>query len=272
MISWLFIHPADVIKVRMQLSTTNPHPTIPPYRGLFHAASVITRTEGIAAMYSGLSAALTRQLTYTTLRLGFYATLRAKVEDADGGLAMWKKFGVGMIAGGGASAISTPVEVAMVRMYADGAKEEGKRRGYRNVGNALWRIGTEEGLRGLWSGVGPTVGRSMVVNCVQLGTYDQAKETYRKFGVPDGIGLHGLASATSGLVYSTVSLPIDNAKTRMQEQGKGGRYKGLVGSLITVGREEGVRSLWKGFVPYFSRCAGHTVAMFLVLEQVSKVI
>lgn len=262
-LSWLFIHPADVIKVRMQLSTTSSALTSnrpPPYRNIVHAAQHISRNEGISALYSGLSAALTRQVTYTTLRLGLYATLRDAVSDEHGYLSMWSKFGVGIAAGGLASAVSTPVEVAMVRMYADGAAEKGTRRGYRNVGDALLRIAREEGVFGLWSGASPTIARSMVVNCVQLGTYDNAKDLYQRWGLQDGILLHTAASMTSGFFYSVVSLPIDSAKTRLQNQRplkEGGfKYRGLIHTVGVVAREEGVMNLWRGFVPYFSRCAG----------------
>lgn len=211
-------------------------------------------------MYSGLSAALTRQVTYTTLRLGLYTTLRDAVSDEHGHLSIWSKFGVGIAAGGLASAVSNPVEVAMVRMYSDGAAEQATKRGYRNVGDALWRIAREEGVFGLWSGASPTIARSMVVNCVQLGTYDNAKDIYQQYGLKDGFLLHVAASMTSGFCYSVVTLPIDSAKTRLQNQRRlqdgGFKYRGLMHTIGVVVREEGVASLWRGFMPYFSRCAG----------------
>lgn len=276
-LSWLVIHPADVVKVRMQLAGEGTSHT--PYRGFIHAARSISRIEGISAMYSGLSAALTRQLSYTTLRLGLYSSLRDHFANTDGTISMSYKFALGTAAGGIASAISTPVELSMVRMYSDGAATASQRRGYRNIGDALIRIGREEGLLGLWRGATPTIVRSMVVNCVQLGVYDQAKEMYSGLGFSifqDGIPLHLVASTSSGFCYSVVTLPIDSAKTRLQNQRRGPdgsfRYRNLGQAIVKVARDEGVMSLWKGFSPYFSRCAGHTVMMFLVLEQVKKVL
>lgn len=275
-LSWLLIHPADVIKVRMQIAGEGTTET--PYRGFLHAARTISKTEGVQAMYSGLSAALTRQITYTTLRLGLYSTFRDAYMKDHSSISTGAKFGIGMAAGGIASAIATPVELSMVRMYSDGAAEASKRRGYRNIFDALWRIAREEGIRGLWRGATPTVARSMVVNCVQLGTYDQAKEVFSGLGIgvlQDGVPLHFAASTTSGFCYSVVTLPIDSAKTRLQNQRPVDGvmpYRNLVHAMVKVSRLEGVTALWKGFTPYFSRCAGHTVAMFLVLEQVRKVL
>lgn len=234
----------------------------PVYRGVFHAVSTISRTEGVSAMYSGLSAALTRQVTYTTLRLGLYSTMRdRRAAETGRPLSLVEKFGLATAAGGVASAISTPVEVSMVRMYADGAADKAHRRGYRNIGDALWRIAREEGVFGLWRGATPTIVRSMVVNCVQLGTYDQAKEVYgRVGGMRDGVPLHIAASATSGFCYSVATLPIDSAKTRLQNQRAlpdgSFKYRNLVQTVGNVVKEEGVLALWRGFLPYFSRCAG----------------
>lgn len=57
-LSWLVIHPADVVKVRMQLAGEGS--TQSPYRGFLHAMRSISQAEGMGALYSGLSAALTR--------------------------------------------------------------------------------------------------------------------------------------------------------------------------------------------------------------------
>lgn len=278
-LSWLVIHPFDVTKVRMQLAGEGASQS--HYRGFVHAMHSISRTEGVGALYGGLSAALTRQVIYTTLRLGLYSSFRDSwAESHDGKVSLSAKFGVGMLSGGIASAISTPVEVSMVRMYNDGAVKNSnpaKQRGYRNIGDALFRIAREEGINGLWRGATPTVVRSMVVNCVQLGTYDAAKESIlRNSAVKDGVGVHLIASTISGLCYSVATLPIDSAKTRMQNQHKNGDgswpYRNLMHAVVKVGKEEGVLALWRGFVPYFSRCAGHTVVMFLVLEQIKTLL
>ena len=45
------------------------------------------------------------------------------------------------------------------------------------------------------------------------------------------------------------------------------KYTGLAQTIGRVVAEEGVLSLWRGFPPYFLRSGGHTVFMFLFLEQ-----
>ncbi|OSX75952.1 hypothetical protein BU14_0215s0013, partial [Porphyra umbilicalis] len=225
----------------------------------------IVAAGGPSALYTGLSAALTRQVTYTTMRLGLYSTFRAAVVG-DGADApppsLAQKLGIGLAAGGTAAAACCPVEVAMVRMYADGSLPPAQRRNYAHVGSALTRMWAEEGVATLWRGAGPTVARACVVSAVQLGVYDQAKQSYAGWGAPDGVGLHLAASVTSGLAYSIVSLPIDIAKSKQQFQHRE--------TIARVAREEGLRKLYAGFGAYFLRCGGHTVGMFLAYEQLNK--
>lgn len=191
-----------------------------------------------------------------------YTSLRDKwASEHNGQVSVSAKFGIGMLSGATASAISTPVEVSMVRMYNDGASSAAKggtSRGYRNIADALYRIGRDEGVRGLWAGAGPTIVRSMVVNCVQLGVYDAAKERILKSSVTkgqDSVGVHLVASTVSGFCYSVATLPIDSAKTRMQNQhrNKDGTlpYRNLMHAIVKVGSEEGVLSLFKGYVLHF---------------------
>ena len=57
----------------------------------------------------------------------------------------------------------------------------------------------------------------MVVNAAQLATYSQAKQAIKGTGhIQDGIFCHFVASMISGLVTTIASMPVDIAKTRLQ--------------------------------------------------------
>lgn len=58
----------DVVKNRMQVSGIGSK--VKEHKTSFHAMRAILKNEGITAMYSGLTAGLLRQATYTTARLG----------------------------------------------------------------------------------------------------------------------------------------------------------------------------------------------------------
>eukprot|EP00026_Physarum_polycephalum_P012453 Phypoly_transcript_12762.p1 GENE.Phypoly_transcript_12762~~Phypoly_transcript_12762.p1 ORF type:complete len:307 (+),score=44.96 Phypoly_transcript_12762:82-1002(+) len=267
------VQPVDLIKTRMQLS--GEMGKAPAYRSSFHALTSIAQTEGIRNLYKGLSAGLLRQATYGTTRFGAYNNLSRMFTSTDeNGKPKPLNFGLKLLAGSGAGAIGavvgTPAEIALIRMTSDGRLPPEQRRGYKNVFDALLRMSREEGVVTMWRGCGPTVGRAVILNAAQLGTYDQAKQMLLQTGMfGNNLGTHFTASLISGFISTAVSIPIDMAKTRIQNM-KHGEYKGALDCIFKTAKNEGVFSLWKGFTPYFLRLGPHTIITFIVLEQMNK--
>ncbi|KYQ48768.1 Mitochondrial 2-oxoglutarate/malate carrier protein [Trachymyrmex zeteki] len=259
-----FVQPLDLIKNRMQLSGTKT--------STLSVTSSILKNEGVLALYSGLSAGLMRQATYTTTRLGIYTWL-LEVSSKDTQPNFIVKAVLGMAAGCVGAFVGTPAEVALIRMTADGRLSIADRRNYKNVFDALFRIIKEEGLFTLWRGAIPTMGRAMVVNAAQLASYSQAKQALLDTGYfEENIVLHFASSMISGLVTTAASMPVDIAKTRIQNMktinGKP-EFTGAIDVLTKVIKNEGLFALWKGFFPYYARLGPHTVLTFIFLEQMT---
>ncbi|CAH8833700.1 unnamed protein product [Trichobilharzia szidati] len=268
------VQPLDLVKNRMQMSGVGGGASA-GQRNSFQVLLSVIRNEGFFAIYSGLSAGLLRQATYSTARLGIYTNLfeqysKLKHESPN----FFMKIGIAVSAGVCGAFIGTPAEICLIRMTSDGRLPPAERRNYSNVFNALIRITREEGLLTLWRGAIPTMGRAAVVNGAQLATYSQAKQKILETGyLTDGLGVHTLASLLSGFTTSVFSLPIDIAKTRIQNMkiidGKP-EYKNMGDVILRVIRNEGFLSLWKGFTPYFLRIGPHTVLTFIFLEQLNN--
>ena len=94
-------------------------------------------------------------------------------------------------------------------MSNDAAQPLAQRRNYSSVGNAFTRIVAEEGPSAFFRGVGPFVNRAMLVGAVQVGTYDQFRETFRDAGVHSEVLRVFYASMSSGLIYSIVTMPFE---------------------------------------------------------------
>ncbi|KAB0793057.1 hypothetical protein PPYR_12677 [Photinus pyralis] len=263
-----FVQPLDLVKTRMQIAGTTKE-----YSTTFQAVRGILAKEGLFAMYTGLSAGLLRQATYTTTRLGVYTWLFEMCSSEGKPPSFIMKAALGMGAGVAGAFVGTPAEVALIRMTSDGRLPLAERRNYKSVFDALIRIVREEGVLALWRGVGPTMGRAMVVNAAQLASYSQAKQLLVSTGYFDeNIFLHFVASMLSGLVTTTASMPVDIAKTRIQNMkiidGKP-EYKGGMDVVLKVITKEGPLMLWKGFLPYYARLGPHTVLTFIFLEQLN---
>ena len=199
-----------------------------------------------------LSAALLRQATYTTTRLGVYNSLEERMTRADGTPPPFlAKAAIGMTAGAVGAVVGTPSEVALIRMMSDGRLPADQRRGYKNVFDALKRVVVEEGVLTLWRGTGPTVLRAMALNAAQLASYSQAKELLvRLGGLHDGVGLHLAASLCSGFIATAVSLPVDITKTKIQTMKTVNgtpEFKGAFDVLTKTIQREGFFRLWKGY-------------------------
>jgi len=280
----LLVQPFDVVKTRMQLTQSVQGAQAP---GPLYVLRAIVVQEGASKLYAGLSAGLFRQITYTTTRLGVYGVLLEELthirkaqqassahdgESQRQGVALpfsWKA-GAGLTAGTIGALVGTPAEVALIRMMADGRLPPERRRNYRSVFDALIRIVREEGIMTLWRGALPTVGRAALLNMAQLGTYSQAKEMILSTGlVGDHLGTHVLASTCSGFAATCISLPLDNAKTKLQHM-RDREYAGMLDALLKTSRSEGIPALWRGFMPYFLRLTPHTIGAFVLLEQLKK--
>lgn len=295
-------HPLDLIKVRMQLqgeshvpnpslrpafayngaaatTMTNTHfPAPPPRVGPISVGVKIFRTEGIAALYSGVSATMLRQCLYSTTRMGLYEIFREKWSDPNSGnFPLDRKIAAGLLAGGIGAAVGNPADVAMVRMQADGRLPAAQRRNYKGVVDAITRMAKQEGVTSLWRGSSLTVNRAMIVTASQLASYDQIKETILEKGLmKDGLGTHVTASFAAGFVASVASNPVDVIKTRVMnmkvEAGVEPPYKGALDCALKTVKCEGPMALYKGFIPTISRQGPFTVVLFVTLEQVRKIL
>ena len=88
------------------------------------------------------------------------------------------KLGMGCFSGGVAAFCSNPIEVTLVRMQADGRLPLAQRRNYSNMFNGLCRIGSEDGAKAYMAGVVPAMLRAMIVNMLQVRSYDDILNTY----------------------------------------------------------------------------------------------
>ncbi|KAH8379012.1 hypothetical protein KR009_002616 [Drosophila setifemur] len=270
MLATSLLQPLDLVKTRMQMSAGTG---VREYGSSFEVLAKVLRREGFGAIYNGLSAGLLRQSSYAAARMCFYQMeMDAYRSKFDHNPTLMGTLGMGVLAGAVGAVCANPAELALVRMMADNRMAPGDRRNYRNVADAFVRIVKTEGVTTLWRGCLPTVARGMVINMVQLSSYLQIKKQLRGH-LDGGLQLQLSSAMVSGLLTTVASLPLDLAKTRIQQMvvvdGKP-EYSGTLDVLAKVVKNEGVFALWKGFTPYLCRVAPHTVVSLLFLEQLNK--
>lgn len=180
---------------------------------------------------------------------------------------------IGAITGGMAAYISCPMEVAVVRLSNDVTLPLDERRNYKGVVDTATRIVKEEGIGAFWRGSGPFVTRAMMVGVFQVATLDQFKVLYCELlgQRRDSIANVFSSAMTSGLIYSIATMPLEATKNRMASQKPDPvthklPYTGTLQTLRLVTKQEGFFAFYNGFLPYYIRCGGHTVTMFIFVQ------
>lgn len=261
---WCIVHPCNTLAVRWNLASMQGKAF--SFRGMIQES-------GWMSLYDGLGAGIWRQVFYATSRFGLFETFRDKLHEIRGTTDFASRVGVGALSGGIAAYLSCPAEVAVVRMSNDSSLPVNERRNYKGVVDTAQRIVKEEGVAAFWRGSTPFVQRAMMVGVFQVATLDQFKELYvkqfnqKKNSIPNVF----CAAMTSGLLYSLATMPLEAAKNRMASQKPDAvtgklPYSGTLQTLRAVSAKEGFFALYNGFLPYYARCGGHTVSMFIFVQ------
>ncbi|KAG9314668.1 mitochondrial carrier [Chiua virens] len=263
-----FTHPLDLTKVRMQ--TLGPSVLRP---SMFKTIRASLSDNGLRSIYTGLSASLLRQMTYSLVRIGSYEEMKRRMSE-NGKPSAGKLLLASSIAGGLGGVAGNPADILLVRMTSDSLRPPEKQYGYRNALSGLANLVKAEGIRGLSRGLGTNATRAVLMNTAQVGSYDFFKTILLRHQIPlvgyqfqDGFFLHVVASLAAGTCGTTVTSPADVIRTRiMGSSAKASPVQVLVKSL----RDEGPMFMFKGWTPAFMRLGPNTVLMFVFLEQLKR--
>jgi len=252
-------HPLDLIKVHLQTQTGKSV-------GGIKMASSIVRSQGVTALYNGLTASVGRQLTYSLTRFGVYDVVRPVIATNNQEPTLLQKMAIASFAGFCGGIVGTPCDVVNVRMQNDIKLPKDMRRNYRNVFDGLYQIAAKEGTAQLFNGVAMATMRAVLITNGQIAFYDQIKNSLLKTGYfSDTISTHFLASFCAGGIATAMTQPADVMKTRMMNAKKG-EYRGVI-HCIAVTFKQGPLSFFKGFTPAFVRLGPQTILTWLFKEQ-----
>ncbi|CAG2105116.1 unnamed protein product [Medioppia subpectinata] len=264
-------HPLDLLKVHLQttsrakLNAGTPSPQV----GLVANTLVIVRSEGVLALYNGLTASLLRQLTYSTTRFGIYEVVKQKLSPNGDQIPLSQRVILAGVSGAAGGFIGTPADMVNVRMQNDIKLPVANRRNYKHAIDGLIRVYRDEGIRSLFNGTTMATTRAVMMTIGQLSTYDQFKYMLMT-EVPDvfkdNMLTHFTASTLAGAVATTLTQPLDVLKTRLMNA-SANEYQSVSDSIRLLFRQSGFVGFFKGYVPAFIRLAPQTILTFVFFEQ-----
>ncbi|RXG54845.1 Mitochondrial 2-oxodicarboxylate carrier [Armadillidium vulgare] len=224
------MQPLDVVKTRFQIQTKKIPGDPNYYNSVFDCLRKMAKNEGFFSLYKGILPPILVETPKRALKTYFMAGLGAGVTE---------------------SFLCNPFEVVKVAQQANKSQH--------TVAPSSWEVTKQIvradglGLRGLNKGLTATIGRNGTFNMVYFGIFhtvnskivqpkDKLQQNFQKF----------LIGVVGGVVGSTLNIPFDVAKSRIQgpqpEPGKI-KYRTTFGSILIVFKEEGFLALYKGLVP-----------------------
>lgn len=183
-----------------------------------------------------------------------------------------------LLAGISGGAISTlilhPLDLMKIRFAVSDGRTSLPQ--YSSLTSAFYTIVKQEGIKGLYRGVAPNVwGSGSAWGCYFL-FYNSIKNWIQAgdSNMPLGPTLHMVAAAEAGVLTLIVTNPIWVVKTRLCLQhdvpspATSGvvSYKGMTDALVTIYRTEGMRGLYKGFIPGMFGVT-HGALQFMTYEE-----
>ncbi|KAK8209708.1 putative mitochondrial oxaloacetate transporter [Phyllosticta capitalensis] len=271
-------HSFETVKIRLQLQGELQAKKDAPkmYRGVLHGISVILKNEGPKGLFRGINCAYIYQILLNGCRLGFYEPIRGTLTSILYKDANVQSFGLNIFSGASSgilgAAAGSPFFLIKTRLQSYSPfLPVGTQHKYRNAWDGMKQIYGNEGIKGLYRGVGPAMVRTGFGSSVQLPTYFFAKRRLvRHLGMEEGPGLHLASSTASGFVVCCVMHPPDTVMSRMYNQ-TGNLYNGAFDCLFRTIKTEGVLAVYKGFFAHLARILPHTILTLSLAEQTNKV-
>uniref|UniRef100_I3MLS4 Solute carrier family 25 member 34 n=1 Tax=Ictidomys tridecemlineatus TaxID=43179 RepID=I3MLS4_ICTTR len=259
----VFTNPLEVVKTRLQLQgELQARGTYPrPYRGLMSSVAAVARADGLRGLQKGLAAGLLYQGLMNGVRFYCYSLAgQAGLTQQPGGIVV-----AGAVAGALGAFVGSPAYLGPPTLSP------------QSVLGALETIWRQQGLPGLWRGVGGAVPRVMVGSAAQLATFASAKAwVQEQQWLPEDSWLVALAGGMiSSIAVAAVMTPFDVVSTRLYNQpvdgaGRGQLYGGLADCLAKICQQEGPLALYKGLGPAYLRLGPHTILSMLFWDELRK--
>nr|ACO15058.1 Solute carrier family 25 member 38 [Caligus clemensi] len=256
-VSTVLFQPLDLIKTRMIQRTV-----------LLEGGTMVNVTREVLASNEkimGLWKGITPSLLRTVPGVGIHFSSLTLLENAGlKGSDSLSSLLCGMLARSTAAFLTTPLTVIKVR-YESGLFP------YRSVLNALVDIHGREGLRGITSGLLPTILRDAPFSGIYLAFYCTLKQKASScpISVTDTAWVHFLCGLMAGMAASVVTHPADVIKTKMRlkNQGNPTNVLTLAQSILT---EAGARGFFVGLAPRMLRRSLMAALTWSVYEEIMK--
>lgn len=290
------LQPFDVIKTRMQVQDGIAR-GLPEYKGFNHAVRIIWSTEGYRGFFSGLAPALIGSGVSWGAYFYIYESLKQYYERQQGRKQLSPLWNLTSAAQAGAAVclFTNPIWLLKTRLQLQVSttnSQIGSMRGtqqpaasaYGGLLDAISRIAREEGPRGFYRGLAPSLVLQSSHGAVQFAVYEELKKIVRQADSAERPPQAGdsprrqshvaawqlpLCGAVSKFAAVIVTYPVQVVRTRLQQRSTSSAvvYSTTWDVVKLTLVREGVRGFYKGLLAALMRTMPQSAVVFAVYEQ-----
>ncbi|XP_077361271.1 tricarboxylate transport protein A, mitochondrial isoform X2 [Festucalex cinctus] len=204
-------------------------------------------------------------------RFGTFEILSNPMRDATGRLDNTRSLLCGLGAGiAEAIVIVCPMETLKVKLIHDQCSMRPR---YRGFFHGVSEIIREQGVRGTYQGLTATVLKQGTNQAIRFYVMNALRNWYK--GDDPRKEMHPIVTAMFGATAGAASVfgntPLDVVKTRMQGL-DAHRYKNTADCAFQILKQEGPQAFYKGTVPRLGRVCLDVAIVFVIYEEVVKLL
>ncbi|KAI1124147.1 mitochondrial phosphate carrier protein [Nemania abortiva] len=259
--------PIDIVKTRIQVDPLAYN------HGISGGLRRVVASEGAGALATGLGPTTVGYFLQGALKFGGYEFLKTRAIDTLGYETACKNryaiyLGSSALAEIAGDIVLCPFEAVRIRLVS----QPGFGRG---LSDGFARIVREEGIRGLYSGLGPIVLKQVPYTMATFVVYEHALEQAYKWvdkSTVSGAGITGInmgSGLIAGIAATLVSQPADTILSKINK-GKGETGEGTLRRLWTIARDTGLRGSYAGIRARLVMVGGMTALQFAVYGDIKK--
>lgn len=275
--STILLHPLDLLKIRFAAhdGKLSPHPH---YSSMLSAFRTIVHSEGAAGLYRGVVPNLIAASSAWGVYFLVYGQLKEGLhfggQESSDSIRILQHLAAAAGAGSVSLIVTNPINVVRTRLclqYGPLSSFTSTSRSmvYRGTFDALQKLYSREGVRGLYKGMTPGM-LGVAHGSLQFMAYEELKSRYNRYRVmPEdsklGTGEYVLFAAMSKIFASFITYPSQVIRTRLQDHHA--RYAGVGDVIRRTWAREGPKGFYKGFSPYLLHVTPNICLVFLIYEK-----
>ena len=238
--------------------------------------NLVTFVLQVFGLYKGLASPICGIAFINAIIFGVQANTLKLMDDPD---SLRAHFASGAVAGFAQSFICSPTELAKIRIQMSGlgqTRSDYRTKPHRYTGslNCLAQVIRQEGLQGVYKGLGTTLLREVPAFSTYFFTYEYLCQRMKPWTRHGQVGVAGFffAGGLAGVASWVVCYPQDVIKSRVQADGLSGplRYRSAWDCLVKSYRAEGLPMFVEGFSSALLRAFPVNAATFATFSLLMR--